>query len=149
MASDERAGMTAEERGGGALRQYEIAHWFRKTGAALAKEVDRLWPHENDPAYRAACLAEEAGEVNRAVTKRRHAAYAADGRCKGRTVDEWTDELRVELGQTLGVILDIAHRERIDLVPALEQCLGTLQRREAGADEDEHNAALENAVKER
>lgn len=108
--------------------------WLAETGAALAKEVDRLWPHEeNDPAYRAACLAEEAGEVNRAVTKRRHAEYAPNGLCKGMNRYEWSNELRVELAQALGVILDIAHREGFDLMADVEECLAALQARSTGS----------------
>lgn len=107
--------------------------WFDEMGRSLAQEVDRLWPQESDPAYRAACLAEEAGEVNRAITKRRHASFAADGKCKGKTVDEWTEELHVELCQLVGVILDFAHREDIDLVSGVEECVLTLRRREAGS----------------
>lgn len=110
-----------------------VAAWFAENGRALAVEVDRLWPHETDPAYRAGCLAEEAGEVNRAITKRRHASHAADGLCKGLTVDGWTGNLRLELAQALGVILDIAHREGIDVATELEGCVATLQRREAGS----------------
>lgn len=110
----------------------DVSTWFAETGAALAKEVDRLWPSEDNPAYRASCLAEEAGEVCRAVTKRRHASHASDGKCKGLTVDEWSNELRVELTQAIGVILDIAHREGIELVSAVEECVEILQKREMG-----------------
>lgn len=113
-------------------RDAVLAAWFAHTAEAFVKEVDRLFPHEDDPAYRAACLAEEAGEVSRAVTKRRHASHAHDGKCKGKTVDEWTDELRIELAQTVGVIFDIAHREGIDLLQAIGGCLETLQWRERG-----------------
>lgn len=107
--------------------------WLNVMGASLAKEVDRLWPEETDPAYRGACLAEEAGEVNRAITKRRHASHAANGRCKGLTVNEWTEELRIELAQALGVILDIAHREGFDLAVDIEECVVILQDRKAGS----------------
>lgn len=102
-------------------------------GQRLAQEVDRLWPGEDDPAYRAGCLAEEAGEVLRAVTKRRHAGRAHDGRCKGMTADEWTEELALELAQVLGVVLDIAQREGIDLEARLRDCVATLEAREAGS----------------
>lgn len=109
-----------------------VTRWIADTSASISAEVNRLWPHETDPAYRGACLAEEAGEVNRAITKRRHASHARNGKCKGLTVDEWTGELRTELAQALGVILDIAHREGIDLVPAIERCVAALQVREVG-----------------
>lgn len=111
---------------------FVVGLWFTDRGQAIVKEVDRLWPEENDPAYRSGSLAEEAGEVNRAITKRRHASYAADGKCKGKTVDEWTAELRLELTQALGVILDIAQREGIDLVSSLDDCVRILQQREVG-----------------
>lgn len=110
----------------------EVASWFQENGRAIAAEVDRLWPYENNPGYRGQCLAEEAGEVNRAITKRRHASHARDGLCKGKTVDDWTDELELELAQALGVIIDIAFREDINLVPALQRCLEALQQREVG-----------------
>lgn len=106
---------------------------LNELATAIAKEVDRLWPEETDPAYRGACLAEEAGEVNRAITKRRHAAHSTDGLCKSKTVDEWTDELRVELAQALGVILDIAHREGFDIAADLERCWAILRDRKAGS----------------
>lgn len=106
------------------------ADWFAEKGAAFAKEVDRLWPDENNPGYRAQCLSEEAGEVSRAITKRRHATHSARGLCKGLTADEWTDEVRKELAQVLGVVLDIAHREGIDLLEATAECLDILRHRE-------------------
>lgn len=111
---------------------YSSAQWLAEVGSALADEVDRLWPQENDPGYRAACLAEEAGEVIRAITKRRHALHADDGKCKGLDFDEWTNELRIELGQVLGVILDIAHREGFDLTAELVTTVRKLQAREVG-----------------
>lgn len=114
-------------------QQDDVADWFESVSTALVREVDRLWPHENNPAYRGACLAEEAGEVNRAITKRRHAEHAPDGKCKGKTVDQWTEELRTELVQTFGVILDIAEREGFCLVDAIEACVSTLQARKAGS----------------
>jgi NTP pyrophosphatase (non-canonical NTP hydrolase) len=101
-------------------------------GEMLATEVDRLWPDEDDPGYRAQCLAEEAGEVSRAITKRRHAEHAPDGLCKGKTVEEWTGEVALELAQLVGVALDIAYRERVPLADELVRCLTVLQTREAG-----------------
>lgn len=106
--------------------------WVQALSAGIAAEVDRLWPEETNPAYRAQCLAEEAGEVSRAITKRRHASWAADSRCKGKTVQEWTEELRVELAQLVGVAFDIAHREGFDLAADVEQVLAVLQEREPG-----------------
>lgn len=112
--------------------QDQVARWFADMGFHLTTEVDRLWPHESNAAYRGACLAEEAGEVNRAITKRRHAINSPEGTCKGKTVDDWTEELRIELAQALGVILDIAHREGFDLPTDVEQCVAILQERKAG-----------------
>lgn len=103
-----------------------------RLGALMGAEIDRLWPQEDNPGYRAQCLAEEAGEVSRAITKRRHASHASDGRCKGNTVDEWTAELDLELAQLVGVAADIAHREGIDLHRSLARCLTVLQGRQAG-----------------
>lgn len=102
-------------------------------GHRIATQVDRLWPEEVYPGWRAGNLAEEAGEVIRAVTKRRHAQHARDGRCKGLTVEEWTDNLAVELAQVVGVVLDIAHREGIDVAARLVDCVETLERRERGS----------------
>lgn len=106
--------------------------WFGQVGEVIVAEVDRLWPEEDDIGFRVGNLAEEVGEVTRAVTKRRHAEHAADGLCKGMTVDQWTEELRAELFQLAGVIVDIAHREGFDLVDGLEWVAATLQVRERG-----------------
>lgn len=108
--------------------------WFRRVGCTLVREADRLWPEEGagNAAFRGNALAEEAGEVIRAITKRRHALNAADGRCKGKTVAEWTEELRIELAQVLGVVMDIAIRENFDLVPQVEAAATALQLRERG-----------------
>lgn len=105
--------------------------------AALAErivtQVDRLWPEETDAGWRAGNLAEEAGEVIRAVTKRRHALHAVDGKCKGMTPSEWTENLAIELAQAMGVILDIAYREGIDISARLVQCVEILERRHTGS----------------
>lgn len=113
--------------------QEGAARWIARKGREIVAEIDRLWPLENDPGYRAQCLSEEAGEVSRAITKRRHASHAPDGLCKGLTVDEWTEQVELELAQALGVAFDIAERENINLVGALERCVETLQNREAGS----------------
>jgi NTP pyrophosphatase (non-canonical NTP hydrolase) len=111
---------------------FEVHNWFNEMGTALIKEVDRLWPGEDDSSFRVTNLCEEAGEVARAITKRRHAMNAADGLCKGKTVDQWSQELAIELTQLLGNVLDIAIRENIDLVCGTEQMVGVLQAREKG-----------------
>jgi len=107
---------------------YVVGMWLEEVGAAISVEVDRLWPGEDDGG-RAQCLSEEAGEVSRAITKRRHASRSKSGTCKGMTVEQWTEELRLELAQTVGVCLDIAHREGFDLAGDIEACLGALRAR--------------------
>lgn len=107
-----------------------VTHWLHKMGSQTAQQVDRLWPEENNPAFRGAALAEEVGEVNRAITKRRHAENSPNGTCKGMTVEDWNKELEKELGQAFCVILDIAYREHIDLAAAAHRSLHQLEKRE-------------------
>lgn len=97
-------------------------------------EVDRLWPGETIQ-ERGNCLAEETGEVNRAITKRRHAIKNKSGKCKGMTVEDWTDNLHKETMQTLGVALSICAMEGFDPVEGLLEALSALQRREPDPDE--------------
>lgn len=111
----------------------EVSVWMYGAGREIAAEVDRLWPEENDPGYRAQALGEEAGEVSRAITKRRHAIHAVEGLCKGLNAEQWSGELRKELAQALGVILDIMYREEIDPVPAVEECIEALRVRPIGS----------------
>lgn len=109
--------------------QEEVSHWLAEVGASIAKEVNRLWPHELKPIYRGLALSEEVGEVNRAILKRRHALTTPDGKCRGLTAMEWLAQLREELVQTLAVILDIGHREGIDFAASIEILVGRLQQR--------------------
>lgn len=107
--------------------------WVAELGPLFVAQCDRLWPDETQiDSWRLDCLVEEAVECLRAVTKRRHARNASDGICKGLTVEEWDRELAGELGQLVGVAIDIAHREGIDLQEVTRQALEALQRREPG-----------------
>lgn len=93
---------------------------------AIGAEVDRLWPTETEFG-RGLALAEEVGEVARAYLKRSHAQVL--GSFKGRTAQEWTDNLRVEVFQAVGVLLDIARREGFDIEAGLDLCLQSLRSR--------------------
>lgn len=106
----------------------EAGVWMLGMGMEIAREVDRLWPDEDD-AGRAGCLVEEAAEVMRATTKRRHARRSAAGMCKGQTDAEWSANKRLELAQTVGVALDIAYREGWNLADEIETVLAALQAR--------------------
>lgn len=99
-------------------------------GAEVRWDVDRLWPDETEQG-RFLCLVEEVGEACRAATKRRHAMVAASGKCKGLTAAEWTENLRVELAQALGVILDIYDREGFSMNEAIVEVGHVLRGRES------------------
>lgn len=79
----------------------------------IGREVDRLWPRET-PFGRGLALAEEAGEVCRAMLKRDHAEAA--GTFKGKTPEE---------------LLDIARREDFDVDLGLAEVVWKLKGREA------------------
>lgn len=99
----------SEERGQGPLTHI---------AAVQAREVERIWPtpEGQDPVLRqVAALTEEVGEIARAVLKRSHASRSNRGAYKGLTVDDWTAELHIEIGQALGVLLGLAHQEGVDL----------------------------------
>lgn len=84
----------------------------------LHEEVERIWPTPSgsDVMQRQAlALCEEVGEIARAILKRSHAMRSPDGIHKGKTAVEWTDELHVEIGQTIGVALQLAHIEGINV----------------------------------
>lgn len=89
-------------------------------------EVDRLWPGESVYA-RALALSEETGEVSRAILKREHACK--QGTFKGMTPKEWTENLRVEVFQAIGVLLDIAAREQFDVEQGVTEALEILEAR--------------------
>lgn len=96
--------------------------------ASLRWEVDRLWPGETVYA-RGLALSEEAGEVCRAILKRSHACSA--GTFKGQTPEEWTENLRIEVFQAIGVLLDLADREGFDVGLGLFDLLTALGQRVA------------------
>lgn len=92
----------------------------------VGREIDRLWPRESTHA-RGLALAEEAGEVCRAMLKRDHATWA--GTWRGLTPAQWTENLRVETFQAVGVLLDIARREGFDVEQGLRDVLAVLEGR--------------------
>lgn len=94
-------------------------------GAAIAGEVDRIWPGQTMD-ERGMALAEEAGEVNRALLKRNHTVRYG-GMFKGKTTDDWRENLRIEVAQTIGVALDIAHREGFNVIDDLLNVLIALR----------------------
>ncbi len=65
-----------------------------------------MWPNENMLRLMGS-LCEETGEVARAITKR-DAGYK-------KTHEEWTENLRLEIGQTLITLICMANREGFDL----------------------------------
>lgn len=79
--------------------------------------VERLWPGED---IRAAglCLGEEAGEVQRAINKRNHGTRGS--------YEDWTKQLRIEVGQVIGVCMDIAEREGFSLELAVREAIDAL-----------------------
>lgn len=97
-----------------------------------ATEVERIWPTPagEDPVLRqVAALTEEVGEIARAVLKRSHASRTADGRHKGLSVEEWTEEVALEIGQALGVLLGLAHQEGVHLDARMAATLDALRSR--------------------
>ena len=96
--------------------------------ASFRREVDRLWPGESVYA-RGLALSEETGEVCRAMLKRNHAG--AVGTFKGKTAEEWTENLRTEVFQAIGVLLDIADREGFSVGLGLFDTLNVLGQRSA------------------
>lgn len=85
---------------------------------AITAEVDRLWPGESIE-QRGLSLSEEVGEVNRAILKR--------GIGHRGTTEEWTANLRLELGQLVGVAASIAEAEGFSLAEAVEDALEALR----------------------
>lgn len=99
-------------------------------GEATHKEAVRLWPWE-DTEDIGLGLAEEVGEVCRAIVKRNH-AISSGKPYKGRTVDEWTDNLRVELAQLVSIAIRLAYIEDFDLMADLVEVNIALQDRKSG-----------------
>lgn len=99
---------------------------------AQATEVERIWPTPagQDPVQRQVlALTEEVGEIARGVLKRSHASRTPGGVHKGKTVDEWTEDIALEIGQALGVLLGLAHQEGIDLDAVMAETIDTLRAR--------------------
>lgn len=92
--------------------------------ATAADITGRLWPHDTLDTF-GLKLAEEAGEVARAILKRTNAHHAGDLDA----VDEWTANLRTELAQTLVCLLKIAHHEGASLATELLEELALLRLR--------------------
>lgn len=90
--------------------------------------VDLIWPGETDEC-RGLALAEEAGEVARAILKREHARRGEGDRNKER---DWTENLRKELSQVVVVAMSIAQHEGFSLGDAVLEEINALDaRREA------------------
>ena len=85
---------------------------------AVSTEVGRRWPHMNTVQSEALALFEEGGEIARAIVKR-------DEGTRG-TPEEWTVELRKEIGQTFLVLLNIAHLEGIDVEDLIRESIWSL-----------------------
>lgn len=90
-------------------------HELQREVAAIS---DRLWPN-NTIEMEGLALAEEAGEVARAILKR------AEGR-RG-SVEDWTIKLRTEVAQVVLVALHIATIEKFSLGAELSAELARLQ----------------------
>lgn len=86
--------------------------------------TNALWPGETIEEA-ALALAEEAGEVARAVIKRNHASRSEGDR----PPTDWTHNLRVELAQVVVVALKMAEREGFSLWDAIDEQLHVLHDR--------------------
>lgn len=96
------------------------------------EQVERIWPTppDQDPLQRQIlALTEEVGEIARAALKRSHAERSPTSRHKGLTVEEWTWELREEIGQAIGVLLGLGHLEGVDLDTIVASTLTALRER--------------------
>lgn len=87
--------------------QLDINTWQLLVNA----EALRRWPTMTVQSEGLA-LAEEAGEVCRAILKRQEGTRG--------TADEWTAELAIEIGQAMFVLLNIAALERLEASEVLE-----------------------------
>jgi NTP pyrophosphatase (non-canonical NTP hydrolase) len=86
----------------------------------VSLSADRLWPGQTVEESGLA-LAEEAGEVCRALLKRQHGVRG--------TRSEWDENLRIEIAQVAGVCLHIANQEGWSLFEALREMAGVLSSR--------------------
>lgn len=80
--------------------------------AAIYSNAVRRWP-DMDVESEALALAEETGEVCRAVVKRRHGVRGSR--------DDWSAQLRVELAQVVAACFNLPAIEGFDLMEAVEQ----------------------------
>lgn len=110
----------------GPYRSIEQEPWnevLDKMQELIGFHVDRLWPGEGIE-IAALSLCEEAGEVARAVAKRAHKTRGSQ--------EKWTANLRTEIGQVVGVCMDIARREGFSVADVMAETLGALAMREKG-----------------
>lgn len=100
--------------------------------AELHAEVERIWPTPpgDDIVQRQAlALTEEVGEIARAILKRSHASRSPNGVHKGYDVEGWTANLHTEIGQAIGVALQLAHIEGMDIDEWLSVTVEALRAR--------------------
>lgn len=100
---------------------HEVAMLQRQV---LAWSLDK-WPDE-DVLSDALGIAEEAGEVCRAVLKRRHGTRGS--------YDEWTAALRTEAADVAIVLLVLAEREGFDLLDAIHERFRSIEHRNLNHD---------------
>lgn len=92
--------------------------------SAHAWSLDK-WPDE-DVLSDALGVAEEAGEIARAVLKRRHGTRGSH--------DDWTAQLRTEAADVLLVLMVLAEREGFDLMCAAHQRYQEIKDRDVNHD---------------
>lgn len=76
------------------------------------QEAKRRWPDLMTAESEGLALAEEAGEVCRAIIKRKEGTRG--------TRDEWTEQLKIEMGQVVCVLMNIAEIEGVRLSECIE-----------------------------
>jgi NTP pyrophosphatase (non-canonical NTP hydrolase) len=84
--------------------------WVTSLELASGSYAARSWPGET-VVHAGLALAEEAGEVCKALLKREHGTRGTFG--------EWTQQVRKECGDVFLVLCDIAHREGFSLAQAV------------------------------
>lgn len=87
-----------------------VRRWMTHLELASGTYAERSWPGET-VVHAGLALAEEAGEVCKAILKREHGTRGSFG--------EWTQEVRKECGDVFLVLCDIAHREGFSLAQAV------------------------------
>lgn len=86
--------------------------------AMTATEVRARWPQTFDIVHEGLALGEEAGEVLRAILKR-------DEGTRG-TPEEWSAEIKKEVGQAMMVLFGIADLEGFSLIDAMAAAFDAL-----------------------